>query len=807
MPGDDRFPPPVECAAHRPHLDGPVTVGHVGDQLVDELTGEQGVGDLIELADGLLGPPGGLNITSGISGAQDPEHLVPTLCVESLSRHRQPASDPEQRVVLPAPVPERLVLDPPAALVELGGHVADHVELVGHQPGIGQHLVEHMAIGGGQVEGARADSSAPLSPLPLDPALGLFAPAIRDQVEQLSPFHVDQCGHEVLDAPLARLHEEVLVEPEGVDRAESVGMVDQGRAEREHGVVDGVPVATEHGRHLVDGPTVLTDLDRRPSSGSVGQSQSRPGDPLIDLGPRTHRAGLLRTAPPALVPMEADRRTEGREVDEGHDSPPLERGHRATRMAAVDRGVGLNVQFDRVVGMADRAEHRHVGETDEQLVDLGRISLERRGELAKLGHRPTVPSAPHARVDPSPRQIRSATKVPLVMTFWASPRWSLERWNRPRIPGLIACLSGVVFVLARWAGAAHRQISQFILLGHPSTNPAYAPHGVVVLPGPGYDGQFYYRLAMAPWNFSNHAFGITIDSPIRIQRIGYPVLAWLGSAGTHQLVPYSLVVANLLALGALGWLSGRWAQQLGRHALWGLLPATFFGFVYTLSRDLTEILAAACLVGALVAIRSDRFVLAGITLSAAVLTRETVLLFIASYGALRCLSLLRRRDQVGKKDAVWVTPLLVFGIWQVVVRLDVGGWPITSDKSSNFDVPFRGIVDMLPVLRHASTNTIALMTISGIALVLMAISALAVLRQTNATDAECLAFILAFLVVLSLSANVWNGDPLEFRTFSDLWIYGTGILIGSRRTTLLALTAVSGGFCTGAIALWKIVTI
>ena len=154
VPGDDRLPPSGERATHRAHLDGPVTVGHVGDQLVDELTGEQGVGDLIELADGLLGPPGGLNITSGISGAQDPEHLVPTLCVESLSRHRQPASDPEQRVVLPAPVPERLVLDPPAALVELGGHVADHVELVGHQPGIGQHLVEHAAIGGGQVEGA-----------------------------------------------------------------------------------------------------------------------------------------------------------------------------------------------------------------------------------------------------------------------------------------------------------------------------------------------------------------------------------------------------------------------------------------------------------------------------------------------------------------------------------------------------------------------------------------------------------------------------------------------------------------------------
>ena len=41
----------------------------------------------------------------------------------------------------------------PAAHYQCGG-VVTNVELVGHQPGIGQHLVEHAAIGGGQVEGA-----------------------------------------------------------------------------------------------------------------------------------------------------------------------------------------------------------------------------------------------------------------------------------------------------------------------------------------------------------------------------------------------------------------------------------------------------------------------------------------------------------------------------------------------------------------------------------------------------------------------------------------------------------------------------
>jgi hypothetical protein len=99
------------------------------------------------------------------------------------------------------------------------------------------------------------------------------------------------------------------------------------------------------------------------------------------------------------------------------------------------------------------------------------------------------------------------------------------------------------------------------------------------------------------------------------------------------------------------------------------------------------------------------------------------------------------------------------------------------------------------------------MILSGAALAMMAVSALVALRQTVATDAERLAFVLSLLLILSLSTNIWNGDPVQFRTFNDLWIYGAGILIGSRKTTLLSLTALGGGICLVASTLWKITTI
>ena len=96
-----------------------------------------------------------------------------------------------------------------------------------------------------------------------------------------------------------------------------------------------------------------------------------------------------------------------------------------------------------------------------------------------------------------------------------------------------------------------------------------------VAPTYGYDGQFFYRLALNPLNFSQTAYGITMDRSYRYMRIGYPALTWLVSLGQHFLVPIMLVAVNVAAVGALGYLGGVFARQGGRHALAGLLmPAT-----------------------------------------------------------------------------------------------------------------------------------------------------------------------------------------------------------------------------------------
>src|SRR5581483_3116679 len=135
----------------------------------------------------------------------------------------------------------------------------------------------------------------------------------------------------------------------------------------------------------------------------------------------------------------------------------------------------------------------------------------------------------------------------------------IRRANHPAVPGVVAFFGWFGYALARWQVWAHGHLTLFIMAGHTYTHRSQLPHGVLRVPSAGYDGQFYYRLALDPVNWSRTAFGITMDQSYRYTRIGYPVLAWLASLGQHQLVPMALVAINLLGVAAMAVLGGMFA--------------------------------------------------------------------------------------------------------------------------------------------------------------------------------------------------------------------------------------------------------
>jgi len=368
--------------------------------------------------------------------------------------------------------------------------------------------------------------------------------------------------------------------------------------------------------------------------------------------------------------------------------------------------------------------------------------------------------------------------------------WS--RLNRPLVPGIIAFLGWTGFALARWQIWAKGHLSLFIMAGHVYTHRAELPRGLLLVPSAGYDGQFYYRLALDPFNWNHMAFGITMDQSYRYTRIGYPVLAWIFSLGQHQLVPVVLVVLNLLGVAAIAMLGGMFARESGRHALWGLAFAAYFGLVISVGRDTAEPLAEACMLGGLLAYRRGRtpmYVLATALFAWGAITRETVLLAPAAIAVTRVIAIGRRRAAPGLADLTWVVPAAAYGLIEVAVHFVVKGeFPLLANSGRNLTMPFTALVDALRYnaahlnTAHLSPIDIAMLEYATVAVFILA--GLAVLFVTTAPGHERLAFVFFVLQLGLLSGQIWTSTFGDGRSLIEPYLMALVLLVATPRRYL-----------------------
>jgi len=366
----------------------------------------------------------------------------------------------------------------------------------------------------------------------------------------------------------------------------------------------------------------------------------------------------------------------------------------------------------------------------------------------------------------------------------------VTRTDRPIVPGLIALLAALAFVLARWQTWAKGNIGRFILVGRHFATPSQLPHGVPVAPTYGYDGQFFYRLALNPINFSHIAYGIRVDQPYRFMRIGYPWLTWLVSLGQHVLVPFVLVAINVAAIGVMGYLGGVFARQGGRHALAGLVLPAYFGLLTSLSRDTAEPLAAACLLGGLLAIRARRPLLAGLLLAYGALTRESVMVAVAAVAAVQVIEVVRGRRSVrpGRDDLAWALPAAAFVAWQVVVKVAVGRFPLLVDEGQNtgspFITPLKALEHNLGHLNLHQFEQYDLWFLELGILVLFSLAALLSWRTTNAPLQERLALVFYMIEICVVSPSTWYSLDADLRSFIEVYLLAAIILLGTPRHNL-----------------------
>lgn len=356
---------------------------------------------------------------------------------------------------------------------------------------------------------------------------------------------------------------------------------------------------------------------------------------------------------------------------------------------------------------------------------------------------------------------------------------SLRLLNSPLACLLIAAVILFAFIFGRLY-LSNFDPSSFVVAGDRYCESVKVPPGLTVIEhSDGFDGQFYYRLALNPFTSQRTEFGITLDAPaLRNQRILYPLLAAGLSLGNPTLLPTVLILINLLGLCLIAWLSGSWAQEFGEHALLGLFIPLYPGFLLTLSRDTVEILEAALVLASLLLLRRNKAILATALLIIAILAKETAV--IVALAAAITYVIERWKGPTGSRVRWYyiVFPFLVFFGWQFVQFLVWGQFPVMA-SGTNLGVPF---VNATNALWDALVIQKPMQVRKSVELVLLFILGLAVLshlRVSRVSRHEILSWLFICGLVVSLSGSVWIEDWTFLRVVSLFYVLGIVILIAS----------------------------
>ncbi len=350
----------------------------------------------------------------------------------------------------------------------------------------------------------------------------------------------------------------------------------------------------------------------------------------------------------------------------------------------------------------------------------------------------------------------------------------------------VACVSGAVALVVVLAIllAQGRGVSGFVHAAPPFADRASVRNTLEVLPADdAFDGMFYYRMAVSPFSDAARVAGIVFDTPaLRSARMGYPLLGFVGSVGDPDLVPYALIVVNLLAMFALGWVGGSLAVDSGRTAMWGLLLPLFPGFVYTLGFDLTELVTALALAGAVLALRRRQTVVAAVLATYAVLTRETAAVLAIALVIVWIWQFVRDRPAAVRERSLLIVgavPLATAVVVQFALREQWGAFPIRESSDTNVVLPLQGFFESIDKFSPTSgANVFRLVSLAFLAFVVV-VAALS-LRRSDARSYEKVAFVLGIVVAMVPNQYIWSGATSFMRGANEAYLFAMIVVLGAR---------------------------
>jgi hypothetical protein len=363
-----------------------------------------------------------------------------------------------------------------------------------------------------------------------------------------------------------------------------------------------------------------------------------------------------------------------------------------------------------------------------------------------------------------------------------------------RNPPVFGAIVVAVYFLAILPTLVYRNFdfSVFIVAGDRYVDATKVASPILIRPNSdGYDGQFYYRLAMAPFSLEQRAFGVAFDSPAwRTQRIAYPLIAWSLSLGRPAWAPVSLVFANLIGLAAIGFFASRLAARLRLGFQPALLVVLWPGFIISLMHDTTEIVAAAFLLGALDFYYAKRMLWFACLGALATLTRETSILALGGILLFELVQIWRHgltRETV-YRVVVCAASLTPYLIWRQAQQVIWGGL-LTENAIRDLYWPllgtFKALIDVFTNARLSTPGRHWFISTSfdaaGIMFLLTFIALnlrhIFVGQINNVAKPLIFGWLPILVLVMSLQPNAPLASPTEyFRAFSECFVIGSFVL-------------------------------
>jgi hypothetical protein len=340
-------------------------------------------------------------------------------------------------------------------------------------------------------------------------------------------------------------------------------------------------------------------------------------------------------------------------------------------------------------------------------------------------------------------------------------------------PAIVVGLA-LALCVASGLAAHHGNPTGFIRFGSRWAAAFQPPPHAVLVPGTGYDGQYFWALARDPLVLQARTLGVFQFQGFRLQRVAYPVLADLLAGGRQGALPWTLLAVNVLAILGITVAFSQYAIRRGWSGWWGLAVGLLPGFAYALLGDLSDALAVAAMLGGLLAWRRDRRWLAAGLLSVAVLAREPMALAVLALAVTGAARAGRGRGRAARLKRelfpLVVLPTLVFIGWQLYIRARLGA--STSAPGSAFTAPFGGIAAELRHALAAGSTVDAIWDVCYLVLMCAGIAVAIELVRRRASAPAVAALLFALTLPFLSFGGAWSYTRLSAPMFACLLLTG-----------------------------------